>query len=230
MNGLSEGAYSVKPDQAPIRVLLADDHALVRAGFRALLQNLEGIHVVAEAHDGTEVLQLIQAHQPDIVLVDIAMPGLNGLEATAQIVRNFPAVRVIILSMYANAEYVRRALGAGALGYLVKDASAKEFELAIRAVAQGETYLATAAAKYQPIRKQRQSDAAKSHELLTPRQREILTLIAQGYTTLGIAQLLNISVKTAETHRSELMERLDLHDVASLVRFAIREGLGPPDE
>jgi len=214
----------------PIRILLADDHALVRAGFRALLENLEGIQVVAEASDGNEVLRLIKVNQPDIVLMDIAMPGLNGLEATARIAKEFPAVRVIILSMYVNTEYVRRALGAGARGYLVKDSSPSEFELAIQAVAQGETYICPAATKYNLIRKEQQTNAVGALERLTSRQRQVLRLIAQGYTTQGIAQLLNISVKTAETHRTELMERLDLHDIAGLVRFAIRTGLLPPDE
>jgi len=214
----------------PIRILLADDHVLVRAGLRALLENLTGCQIVAEASDGNEVLRLLEVNQPDIVLMDIAMPGLNGLEATAHIVKEFPTVRVIILSMYANAEYVRRALRAGALGYLVKDASAKEFEFAIRSVAQGEAYLSAAAAKHRSIRKEPQTNTDGAIEHLTPRQREILKLIAEGYTTLEIAQLLNISVKTAETHRTELMERLDLHDIAGLVRFAIRTGLLPPDE
>ena len=221
----------MRPDtMLPIRVLLADDHTLVRAGFRALLTSLGGIQVVAEAGDGHEVLQLIEAHNPDLVLMDIAMPGLNGLEATAHLAKEFPTVRVIILSMHANAEYVRRAFGAGALGYLIKDASASEFELAIRAVSQGETYVCSVAAKYNLARKERQINAVGSLEHLTPRQREVLKLIAQGYTTQEIAQLLNISVKTAETHRTELMDRLDLHDVAGLVRFAIRTGLLPPDE
>ncbi len=213
-----------------IRVLLADDHTLVRAGFRALLTGLGGIQVVAEAGDGYEVLRLIDVHNPDLVLMDIAMPGLNGLETTMQLVKEFPTVRVIILSMHANAEYVRRALDAGALGYLIKEASASEFELAIRAVAQGETYVCPGAAKHNHARKERQINVVGSLEHLTPRQREVLRLIAQGYTTQEIAQLLNISVKTAETHRTELMDRLDLHDVAGLVRFAIRTGLLPLDE
>lgn len=214
----------------PIRVLLADDHTLVRAGFRALLTSLGGIQVIAEAGDGHEVLRLIEVHDPDLVLMDIAMPGLNGLETTTHLVKEFPTVRVIILSMHANAEYVRRALDAGALGYLIKEASASEFELAIRAVAQGERYIHPVAAKNNLTSKERQTYAVGPLEHLTPRQREVLKLIAQGYTTQEIAQLLNISVKTAETHRTELMERLDLHDVAGLVRFAIRTGLLPWDE
>jgi DNA-binding NarL/FixJ family response regulator len=221
-----------------IRVLLADDHNLVRAGIRSLIQQLPGIEVVAEASDGREALSLVEIHRPDVVLMDIAMSELNGLEATARVVRDFPDVRVIMLSMHANEEYVWQALRSGAAGYLLKDAGIAELELAIKSVARGETYLSP------PISKQVIEDyiqrvgsetghekmAGPLSERLTQRQREILQLIAEGHTTQAIAQELNISVKTVETHRMQLMERLDIHDIAGLVRYAIRIGLIRPDK
>jgi len=217
----------------PIRVVLADDHALVRAGIRALLENIEGVAVVAEAGDGRAALRAVAEHQPDVVLMDIAMAGLNGLEATARIAREHPAVRVVILSMHANEEYVLRALQAGAIGYLLKDADTAELELAVRAAARGEAYLSPAVSRHliadyvRRVGQDPQLAESLSHglSLLTPRQREVLQLIAEGRTTREIARLLNISVKTVETHRAQLMERLDIHDVAGLVRYAIRAGL-----
>jgi DNA-binding NarL/FixJ family response regulator len=214
----------------PIRVLLADDHALVRAGFRALLQNL-GMEVVAEANDGAEALRLIDAHRPDVVLMDIAMPGLNGLEATTRVAQAFPDVRIIILSMHANAEYARRAVRAGAVGYLLKDASTSELEFAIKAVARGEAYLSPAVSKH-IVADYAQSVGSQGSSLehLSPRLREILQLIAEGHSRKDIAQKLNISVKTFDTYRAQLMQQLDLHDVAGLARYAARMGLVPPDE
>jgi DNA-binding NarL/FixJ family response regulator len=210
----------------PIRVLLADDHALVRAGFRALLQSLPDMEVVAEAGDGREALRLIDLHQPDVVLMDIGMPGLNGLEAAARIVEESPHIRVIILSMHATEEYVLRALRAGAVGYLLKDAGTAELELAVRAVVRGEMYLSPAVSKHVIAEYvQRVSSEPNSFEQLSPRHREILQLIAEGQTTKEIAQTLDLSVKTIETYRTQLMERLDIHDIAGLVRYAIRMGL-----
>ncbi|MBW4670196.1 MAG: response regulator transcription factor [Cyanomargarita calcarea GSE-NOS-MK-12-04C] len=213
-----------------IRVLLVDNHTLVRAGLRALLQNIEGIEVVAEAGDGREALRLIADRHPDVVLMDVAMPEMNGLEAAAHVVKEFPDVRVIILSMYANEEYVLQALRLGALGYLLKDAGINELELAIRASCQGETYLSPGVSKHiigDYLR--RVGDESSSLSQLTSRQREILQLIAEGRTTKEIALLLFISVKTVETHRMQLMKRLDIYDVAGLVRYAIRMGLVIPD-
>jgi DNA-binding NarL/FixJ family response regulator len=218
---------------SPIRILLADDHALVRAGIRALLDHVRGVEVVAEADDGREALDLIATHQPDIVLMDIAMPSLNGLEAAARVSKAFPGVRVIILSMHANEEYVLQALRAGASGYLLKGARAAELELAVTAVANGETYLSPAASKHvvdEYVQRAAGSTPAGSDERalgerLTPRQREILQLIAEGHSTKEIARMLQISVKTAESHRTQLMERLGIHDVAGLVRYALRAGL-----
>ncbi len=214
-----------------ICVLLADNHTLVRAGLRALLQNIQGIRVVAEAGDGREALRLIAAHQPDVVLMDIAMPEMNGLEATARVVKEFPNVRVIILSMHANEEYVLQALRMGAAGYVLKDSGVSELELALRAIAKGETYLSPAVSKHVVADYMRRvGSESSSLEQLTPRQREILQLLVEGRTMKEIAKLLYISVKTVETHRAQLMERLGIHDVAGLVRYAIRMGLVTPED
>lgn len=213
-----------------IRVLIADDHTLVRAGFRALLQNIAWVDVVAEAGNGREALQQIALSQPEIVLMDIAMSELNGLEATARIRQEFPAVRVIILSMHANEEYVLQALRAGAMGYLLKDSSVTELELALRAVMRDETFLSPAVSKHLVEYVQRVEGEPSSLERLTTRQREILQLIAEGRTNQEIARILNISVKTVETHRAQLMDRLDIHDIAGLVRYAIRMGVVTPDD
>jgi DNA-binding NarL/FixJ family response regulator len=215
-----------------IRILLADDH-----GIRALLQSLPEIEVIGEADDGREALQLISELRPDVVLMDIAMPGFNGLEATARIAHEFPNVRVIILSMHASEEYVLQALRAGASGYLLKGARLPELELAVLSVARGETYLSPAASKHLITGFVQRSSEAGDHteqttrpaERLTPRQREILQLIAKGATTKEISQQLSISVKTVEMHRTQLMERLGIHDIAGLVRYAIRHGMITPE-
>jgi DNA-binding NarL/FixJ family response regulator len=210
----------------PLRILLAEDHALVRAGFHALLQDLPGVLVVAEAGDGQEALYQIEAHRPDLVLLDITMPRLSGIEVAARIAKQFPQMRVIMLSMHANEEYVWEALRAGALGYLLKDANTDELKLAIATVTRGEPYLSAAVSKYVIAGYVRSGESSQGDQL-TPRQREILRLIAEGHTTHTIAKMLSISDKTVETHRSQLMRRLGLHDVTSLVRFAIRHGLLP---
>ena len=213
------------------RVLIADDHTLLRAGIRVLLENLEGVEVVAEARDGLEAVALITAHHPDVLLTDIAMPGLNGLELAARVSRDFPDVKTVILSMHSSEEYVCQALQAGAIGYLLKDAGTAELRLAIEAVARGESYLSPAVSKHviaDYVR--RTGNESRSTELLTPRQREILRLIAVGQTTKAIARTLGISVKTVETHRAQLMDRLEIYDIAGLVRYAIRTGLAKPDE
>jgi DNA-binding NarL/FixJ family response regulator len=210
----------------PIRVLIADDHALVRAGIRALLEKLPDVKVVAEASNGRDALQLVKTHQPDIVLMDIAMPGLNGLEATKRVTKEFPNVRMLILSMHASEEYVWQALSAGAAGYLLKGAEPAELAMAIKAVTSGEMFLSPPISKH-VIRAymQRVGGEEALPNRLTPRQREILQLIAEGVTTKGIAETLHISVKTVETHRAQLMERLGIHDIAGLVRYAIKIGL-----
>ncbi len=219
-----------------IRILLVDDHALFRAGMKALLQSMKAIEVVGEANNGRDAIRLVEQEQPDIVLMDIAMPTLNGLDTTRHIVRKFPDVRVIILSMHTTRQYVLQALEAGASGYLVKDAALGELEAAVRAVAQGETFLSSSVSKFVVDEYKRRlngteisSGAAENPlDILTPRQREVLQLIAEGYSTKEIAQKLDISVKTADVHRTELMKRLDIHDIAGLVRYAIRTGIVEP--
>jgi DNA-binding NarL/FixJ family response regulator len=213
-----------------IRILLADDHDLFRAGIRALLDNLDGIEVVAEAGNGREALRLCQAHHPDVALMDIMMPELNGLDATARLAAISPGTRTIILSMNAHEEYVLQALRAGAVGYLLKNISPRELEQAIRTVVRGETYLSPAISKHLiAAYLQRVGGEISSLERLTPRQREVLQLIAEGNTTKAIARKLDLGTKTVETHRAQLMEALDIHDIAGLVRYAIRMGVITPD-
>lgn len=209
-----------------MRVLLADDHTLVRAGLRKLLESLPDIEVVGEAEDGLAMLTLIEKQHPNLVLMDIAMPGLNGLEAAARLTKTYPQIRVLILSMHQNEDYVRQALRNGAAGYLLKDAAPVELELALKAIFRGETYLSPAVSKgvvSNYVRRLRTEETPG--EALTPRQREVLQLIAEGRSTKDIARRLDISIKTVETHRSQLMKQLDLHDIAGLVRYAIRTGL-----
>jgi DNA-binding NarL/FixJ family response regulator len=224
------GSTAQQRNVKAVRVLLADDHALFRAGLGALLREL-GVMVAGEATDGAEALRLIEQHKPDVVLMDIAMPGLNGLEATARAAEAFPDVRVIILSMHANVEYARRALTAGAAGYLLKNSKPAELETAIDAVVRGDTYLTPGVAKFiatDYARSRRGGAGLAGH--LTPRQIEILELIAKGHTRKQIAGKLNISVKTFDTYRAQLMEQLDVHDTAGLVSYATRAGLVVPDE
>jgi DNA-binding NarL/FixJ family response regulator len=214
----------------PLRLLLADDHVLVRAGIRSLLGTLPGVEVVAEARDGHETLGLVESLHPDIVLMDIAMPGLNGLEATERITRDYPKTKVVILSMHVSEEYGARALRAGASGYLPKDADVRELELAIGAVARGGTYLSPAVSTHVVADyRRRLAEAPDALARLSPRQREVLQLLAEGSSTKEIAFRLKVSIKTVETHRAQIMDRLDIHDLAGLVRFAVRTGLVPPD-
>ena len=210
----------------PIRILLADDHTLVRAGIRSLLTRLPGLEVVGEAADGREALRLADALRPDIVVLDVGMPRLNGLEVASRLGAVSPAIRVIILSMHTSEEYVLRALRAGCAGYLLKSAAVSELELAVRAVASGDTYLSPKVSKrVVDDYVLRSGGAADPLDALSPRQREVLQLAAEGHSSKEIAQLLGVSLRTVETHRSQLMERLDVHDLAGLVRFAVRVGL-----
>ncbi|MCF8155094.1 MAG: response regulator transcription factor [Rhodoferax sp.] len=209
-----------------VRVLLADDHTLVRAGLRKLLESIAGMEVVGEAGDGLQLLEMVEKLQPQVVLMDIAMPRLNGLEATSRLVKAWPSIRVLILSMHQNAEYVRQALRQGAVAYLLKDAAPLELELALRAVLRGETYLSPAVSKgvvSDYVHRLRSEE--QPVDPLTPRQREVLQLIAEGQSTKEIARRLDLSVKTVETHRTQLMKQLDIHEVAGLVRYAVRAGL-----
>lgn len=214
-----------------VRLLLVDDHALVRAGLRALLGEMNGVTVVAEAGDGREALQLIREHKPDIALLDISLPGLNGLEVAARVAKDHPATRVIILSMHGDDESVRRALMAGAAGYLLKNSDRSELELALRTVARGDAWLSPAVTKkvVTAFAEGARTPGPGAFEVLTPRQREVLQLIAEGHSSKEIAARLDLSPKTVETHRTELMERLGIHGVAGLVRYAIQIGLVQPD-
>ena len=222
----------------PIRVLLADDHTLVRAGIKNLVSSIHGVEVVAEADNGRDALKLIEQHKPDMVLLDIAMSELNGLEVAARLSKEHPEIDVIMLSMHSNEEYVVQALRAGASGYLLKDSAPNELEIAVNAVSKGETYLSPAISKHvvnDYLRRVSGTDLDPTEEpgsfkKLTPRQREILQLIAEGNSTKEIASKLIVSVKTVETHRIQLMERLGIHDVAGLVRYAIRTGIITPEK
>lgn len=226
---------------SPLRVLIAEDHVLMRAGLRLLLERAGEAVVVAEASDGAEALRLIALHRPDIAVLDIAMGQPNGLEVAARVHGELPEVRVIMLSMHATDSYVHQALRAGAKGYLLKDAAPVELALAIQAVARGETYLSPAitsrlvqqlvqgATEPGLAESVRRAEPRAGLDLLTPRQRTILQLVAEGRTTQEIAHELQLSAKTVDGHRAQLMERLDIHDVAGLVRFAIRTGLVDSD-
>ena len=210
----------------PARVLLADDHTLVRAGLRKLLELMPEVEVVGEADDGKKVLSLAEQLQPDLVLMDLSMPGLNGLEASARLLKAWPKMRVLILSMHQNEEYVRQALRNGAVAYLLKDAAPQELAQAIKAVLQGQTYLSAGVrkgldgARIDTLR----ADTPPS-EQLTPRQTEVLCLVAQGLSSKEIARQLDLSIKTVDSHRTGLMKQLDIHEVTGLVRYAIRKGL-----
>lgn len=209
-----------------LRILLADDHTLVRAGFRALLDGIPDFEVVGEADNGHEALRLIGELNPDVAIVDISMPELNGLETTARATKEYPRTRIAILSMHADEEYVRQALASGAAGYLLKNASKMELELAVRAVARGENWLSSGVSKPVVAAYTRGGDAPRGpFEVLTPRQREVLQLIAEGHSTKEIAQRLGLSGKTVETHRAQIMDRLGIHGVQGLVRYAIRAGI-----
>lgn len=206
-----------------VRVLVIDDHTLIRAGITALLERMEHIEVVGEAGDGTEAMKLIQELRPDVVLLDLQMPGPNGFEVLEQATSKFPEVRIIVLSVHDAEEYGLRAFRSGAAGYLPKSAASTELARAIDQVIRGRHYLPTKVAQPDSIEPVEGSHKGTATQIeLTPRQREVLTLIAEGYSTKNIARALGISVKTVETHRAQLMDRLDIHDIASLVRYAIK--------
>lgn len=213
------------------RVLLADDHALVRAGIRALIEKIPDVEVVGEAGTGRKALELVPSTLPNIVLMDIAMTDLGGLEALPRIMKDFPDVKVIILSAHASEEYVIRALREGASGYMLKDSATTELELAINSVIQGKIYLSPSISRTViDDYLQRVSGAVSPLEQLTSRQREILQLIAEGRNTKEIAAELEISIKTVESHRLQLMDRLNIHDIPGLVRYAIRSGLASAEQ
>ncbi|MDQ2941043.1 MAG: response regulator transcription factor [Chloroflexota bacterium] len=214
----------------PIRILLAEDHALVRAGLKALVGSLGGMEVIAEAPDGRAAIEAVASTNPDVILMDISMPGLNGFEALRRMRAEHPSVRVIIVSMHDSADYVWMALRAGAAGYLLKDAGPDELDFAIRAVARGGSYLSPSISRQVVDDFVRRDDGGDTEkDRLTPRQREIVQLVAEGQTNQEIADLLAVSVKTVQTHRAALMDRLGVHDVTGIVRYAIRTGLSTVD-
>ena len=207
-----------------IRIILVDDHTILRDGIRALLENEPDMVVIGEAEDGRTAVNLTRQLLPDVVLMDIAMPLLNGLEATRQIIHDYPKVKVLILSMYDNEEYIRNSLAHGAMGYILKDASAAELLDAIRAVNRGETILSPAVTRLVVENYLRWGDLKKDNNAdgLSPREREVLQLIAEGYSNKQIAEILCISIKTVQAHRMNLMSKLGLHDRADLIKYAIQ--------
>ena len=218
-----------------ITIILADDHKLIRTGIRSLLEQLEDIEIVGEASDGNEALALIEKLNPDLAIMDITMPGLNGLEALNKITKTEASTKVILLSMHSNKENVLRALKYGASGYVLKEDAWEELETAVRKVMKGESYLCSKVTQHvteffkneRPSTSKDQSDI--EFEQLSERHREILQLIGEGLSTKEIAAKLFLSIHTVENHRKEIMRRLDIHDVAGLVRYSIKIGLVSPD-
>lgn len=209
----------------PIRVLIADDHALVRAGIRALVEKIKGVVVVGEAGKGSEALQLAAELKPNLMLLDLTMPDGGGFEVLGQVKKHVPEIRVIVLTVHEAGEYAIRALREGAAGFLPKSAASTELEQAIQTVIGGEVYISPEMSRKTMIDVGKGTTKRELLDTLSPRQREVLRLIALGRTTKQIAQELAISVKTVETHRAQLMERLGIRDVAGLVRYAILVGL-----
>lgn len=210
-----------------VRVILADDHRIMRQGLRALLESEHDIEVVDEADNGRRTVQLAREMRPDVIVMDLTMPDLNGIEATRQIVADDPGIKVLALSMHSDKRFVAGVLGAGASGYLLKDCALEELVRAIRVVVAGQVYLSPgiAGVMVEGYVREATADELPMFSALTPREREVLQLIAEGKTTKEIASVLTVSVKTVETHRQQIMNKLDIHSVAELTKYAIREGL-----
>jgi two-component system response regulator NreC len=206
-----------------INVLLADDHVMVRKGFRLILETQSDIRIVGEASNGREAVELAESLQPDVIVMDVAMPELNGIEATRRIITAAPRARVLALSMHKDSVYVREILRAGARGYLVKDAVDSDLLNAVRAVARGEGYLSSAVSD--AVLSDYRKHVRDPLDLLSSREREVLQMIAEGKTNKDIANSLNLSVYTVDAHRGKIMEKLNLHSSGELVRFAVRNGL-----
>jgi DNA-binding NarL/FixJ family response regulator len=212
----------------PVRVLLADDHKLMRAGLRLVLEQQPEFTVVGEADDGRQAIAMAESLKPDVVVMDVAMPNLNGIEAAARIAQSHPTTHIVMLSMYSDEGYVLRALKAGAKAYLLKDSAEADLAAAIHAVMQGKSYFSPAVSRLlldDYVRKLRRSGAEDSYDLLSPREREILQLVAEGKSNKEIATQLNLSVYTIETHRANLMEKLGLKGMPELILYAVRKGI-----
>ena len=211
-----------------IRILLADDHTVIRLGLKLLLERQADFEVVGEAEDGRKAIQLAESLQPDVIVMDVAMPNLNGIEATRQITTALPKVAVVVLSMHSDESYVMRALKSGAKGYLLKDSAEADLIQAIRTVVTGKSYFSAAVSKMlleDYVQNLRQRGIEDSYDLLTPREREVLQLAAEGKSNKESAALLNLSAYTVETHRTNLMQKLGLHSVPELILYAVRKGI-----
>ena len=211
-----------------IRILLADDHTIIRSGLRLLLEQQDDFKVVAEANDGREAVQLVLKHKPDIVILDIGMPQLNGIEATRQILAEHAEAQVLILSMHSDEGYVLRALKAGARGYILKNSAEADLIRAVRSVAEGKSFFSPVISKMlleDYVRQVREKEVEDSYDLLTPREREILQLLAEGKTNKEAAHILGVSPHTIETHRGNILEKLNLHGVPELILYAVRKGI-----
>ena len=211
-----------------IRVILADDHSVIRRGLKLILEQQEGIQVVGEASDGREAVSLAESLRPDVAVLDITMPNLNGIEAARQICTKLPNVAIVVLSMHADEGYVLRALKAGARGYLLKESAEADFIAAVRSVFEGKAFFSPAVSRLlveDYVRRLQDKDIEDSYDLLTSREREILQLIAEGKSNKDVANLLNLSLYTVETHRSNILEKLNLHSVPELILYAVRKGV-----
>ena len=211
-----------------LRILLADDHTVMRSGLRALLDRQPNLEVVGESENGRHTVEASASLKPDVVIMDIGMPILNGIEATKQIVNQHPAIAVVILSMYSDEAYVMRALTAGARAYLLKDSAARDLMSAIEAVSQGKSFFSPKVSRILAedyIRVLKQKGAVDTYDLLTSREREILQLLAEGKTNKDVSTTLNISPYTVETHRGHILQKLNLHNSAELVLYAVRKGI-----
>jgi two-component system response regulator NreC len=211
-----------------IRILLADDHSVMRSGLRLVLERQPDFQVIAEASDGRQAVALTQQHLPDVVVMDITMPNLNGIEAARQISGAMPQVSIVILSMHSDEAYVLRALKAGARGYLLKESAESDLISAVRSVYAGKAFFSPAVSRMlveDYVRQLQDREIEDSYDLLTTREREILQLIAEGKSNKEIANILNLSLYTVETHRGNLMEKLNLHTVPELILYAVRKGV-----
>jgi len=211
-----------------IRVILADDHSVMRRGLRLILEQQENFEVIGEAGDGREAVRLAESVHPDVAVLDITMPNLNGIDAARQIIGKQPNIAIVMLSMHADEGYVLRALKAGARGYLLKESPESDFIAAIRSVSEGKAFFSPAVSRLlveDYVRRLQDKDIEDSYELLTPREREILQLVAEGKSNKDVANMLNLSLYTVETHRSNILDKLNLHSVPELILYAVRKGV-----